>query len=124
MVGPRRVVGQGPEERGRGLAACLGRVGLVERDVTECVGGVGAGLVLDQVGAGGGDGARGGQELGEVAGGEGSGELEGGEIQVVGELGDGEGGVGEEVEQRCIALLCDFVADLRRRAFMCVRLLG
>ena len=69
------------------------------------VGGVGAGLVIDQVGAGGGDGARGGQELGEVACGEGFGELVRCEIEVVRELGDGEGGIGEEVEQRGIALL-------------------
>ena len=69
------------------------------------VGGVGAGLVLDQVGAGGCDGARGAEQVREVAGGEGFGELVGGEIQVVRELGDGEGGVGKEVEQRGIALL-------------------
>ena len=71
----------------------------------QSVGGVCTGLVLDQVGAGGGDGARGGQELGEVAGGDGFGELVWGEAEVVRELGDGEGGVGDEVEQRGIALL-------------------
>ena len=87
--------------------------------MTQGVGCVSAGLVVDQVGAGGGDGARGVEESQEVrhplrtasratshgslwggnGGGEGFGELVWGEIQVIRELGDGKGGVGEEVKE-------------------------
>ncbi len=67
--------------------------------MTQGVGGVCAGLVFDQVGAGGGDGARGAEELREVALAEGFGELGWGQTEVVAELGDGEGGIGEEVEE-------------------------
>ncbi len=53
----------GLAEKGRcGFPAGLGGCGFVECDVTEGVGGVCAGLVIDQVGAGGGDGARGVEE--------------------------------------------------------------
>ena len=55
---------------------------------------------------------------------DGIGELLWGEGEVIAELGDGEAGIGEEVQEGGLALLWVCVADLRRREVARVWLLG
>ena len=87
------------EECGGGLAAGLGWGVLACGGAAEGVGGVGAGLGGEEAVAGGGDALGCCDELLGVVGLEEVGELEGIEAQVVAELGRGEAGVAEQIEE-------------------------
>ncbi len=87
------------EESGGGLAAGFGWGVLACGDAAEGVGGVGAGLGGEEAVAGGGDALGGGDELLGVVGLEEFGELDGAQAKVVAELGGGEAGVAEQIEE-------------------------
>ena len=87
------------EESGGGFASGLGWGVLAGGDAAEGVGRVGAGLGGEEAVSGGGDALGGCDELLGVVGLEEFGELHGAQAKVVAELGGGEAGIAEEVEE-------------------------